>query len=323
MSVTVLAHAWKQTLDCHAKIVYLALADHADDRGICWPGLWGLAEKCNMDRRTVQRKIRELEALGLLWTEPGSGQHGTSLYHLNLSIVITGKSKPLEGGGTLPPLQCNEGAALCRPGRQPRHTGGGTVPPESSEENRQKKEKSREDPSPPSQREGAEQQLASIDWIVSEWKKIPGVFNPKRLQGESNTAKAIAVRCKEHPQRTWWLELFAVVAASPFLCGENAPAPGRTRWRASLGWLLGHKNLVKTLEGAYLQHPGDRPVVRGKFNPRGTLEWVARKEASRLRPLGETACPSGGRTIEQLAPVWAYGEAENNESPAALEVGEK
>lgn len=149
MSVAASAWAWRHPLDCYAKIVLLALADHADDRGICWPGLWGLAEKCNMDRRTVQRKVRELEALQLIRTEPNNGRKGTSLYRLNLSLVTDGHSLALEeGGGRLPPLRSNDGAAQRRPGRQPQHTGGGSLPPESSEENRHKKEKTPSDGPP-------------------------------------------------------------------------------------------------------------------------------------------------------------------------------
>lgn len=320
MSNAASAWAWKQTLDCHAQHVLLALADHADDRGICWPGLWGLAEKSNMPRRTIQRKVRQLEALGLLRTDPGKGQHGTSLYHLNLSLVLAGKSKPLEGGDTPPPLQHNEGASPCRPGRQPRHPGGDTLPPESSEENHQKKEKRREDPSFPPQRGGTAHQLASIDWIVSEWKKIPGVFNLEPLPAESNTAKAITRELRTHPGCAWWRELFAAVRDSPFLRRECEPGPGRPRWRASLGWLLRPENLAKTLEGNYRPHPDDRPSVRGRFNPSGTLAWVARKEAerereeaARSRPHSETVKESGGRAVAPLVPVWAHGEAENNE----------
>lgn len=292
MSNLIQGLAWKQELDVHAKLVLVALADHADDDGYCWPGLRGMAKKCSMDRRTVQRKVRELEALGLLWTEPGRGKHGTSLYYLNLSVAIKGQSKPLEGGGSVPPLQQrHDGAAPCRPGRQPRHTGGGTVPPESSEENHQKKEiKRREEgiaaaPPPPSLQvvmsQLSDSEAASVEWILFEWGKIPGVTHPLRLMSGHGIDKAVTVKIREHSDKIWWLELFAIVAASPFLCGEIAASPGQMPFRASLDWLLGPKNLAKTLEGKYLRRPGDRLAVRGKFDPGGTMEWALCKQAER------------------------------------------
>jgi len=43
------------------KLVLLALADHADDDGRCWPSLERVAAKCGIQVRAVQKRIRDLQ----------------------------------------------------------------------------------------------------------------------------------------------------------------------------------------------------------------------------------------------------------------------
>ena len=46
------------------KIVMLALADQANDEGMCWPSIATLARRCSKAERTVQVTLRQLEASG-------------------------------------------------------------------------------------------------------------------------------------------------------------------------------------------------------------------------------------------------------------------
>ena len=48
------------------RCILLALAEHADEEGRCWPSLTRLAALTEADRRTVTRGLAELEARGLL-----------------------------------------------------------------------------------------------------------------------------------------------------------------------------------------------------------------------------------------------------------------
>ena len=69
--------AWQAPLPLGPKIVLLALADSADDAGICWPGHRSLAAKCSVTVRTVQRTIAALQAQGQLLIEPRYRQDGS------------------------------------------------------------------------------------------------------------------------------------------------------------------------------------------------------------------------------------------------------
>jgi uncharacterized phage protein (TIGR02220 family) len=148
MSVKSSTWAWKQPLGGNLKLILLALADHADDRGICWPGTWGLADKCHTDRRTVTRNIRQLERLQLIKVEPRApyGKQGTNLFTLALDRVLS-ENETAEimscRDGNLPPLVETPGVAtgLSRDGTgaTPRdgrnvQVGMAPAPPESSSE---------------------------------------------------------------------------------------------------------------------------------------------------------------------------------------------
>lgn len=58
--------AWAATLCDSDKLVLLALADWADDDGLCWPSIKKLAVKCSKSERTVQRAISALAEGGHL-----------------------------------------------------------------------------------------------------------------------------------------------------------------------------------------------------------------------------------------------------------------
>lgn len=67
MSLRAMAWAWEQnTKSSGERLVLLALADHAGDDGECYPHTARLAEKCALDRKTVQRHLIALDERGLV-----------------------------------------------------------------------------------------------------------------------------------------------------------------------------------------------------------------------------------------------------------------
>ncbi|MEW8333841.1 MAG: helix-turn-helix domain-containing protein [Candidatus Thiodiazotropha sp.] len=69
MSVAATKWAWRQVLKPVPKLVLMALADAADDKGVCWPSIATLAAKCNLSTRTIRRGIQYLVARDLLLVE--------------------------------------------------------------------------------------------------------------------------------------------------------------------------------------------------------------------------------------------------------------
>ena len=97
MSVKAMTWAWEQDLKTGPKLVLVALADHSDGSGVCWPGHDLVAEKCGLSRQTVVEHIASLEAAGLLRSERTrvKARAGFTRYFLNLD---SGPSKRPEKG---------------------------------------------------------------------------------------------------------------------------------------------------------------------------------------------------------------------------------
>lgn len=67
MSIEALNWAWQQPVAKAAtKLVLLALADHANPDGECWPSMKRIAERSDISPRHVSRAINELVDLGLV-----------------------------------------------------------------------------------------------------------------------------------------------------------------------------------------------------------------------------------------------------------------
>jgi DNA-binding MarR family transcriptional regulator len=88
MSLKAMVWAWQSPVKGNTKLTLLALADHSDDDGNCWPGLKGLAEKCGISRASVIEHINRLEKLGLIAKQKRHDENGyrrSNIYVLNIN----------------------------------------------------------------------------------------------------------------------------------------------------------------------------------------------------------------------------------------------
>ena len=86
MSIKLMTKAWEMDLSQGEKLVLLALCDHANDDGVCYPSQKFLAKKCSMSDRSVINQIKRLESCGILTSErrQNSGNRLSNLYTINL-----------------------------------------------------------------------------------------------------------------------------------------------------------------------------------------------------------------------------------------------
>ena len=87
--------AWEQKLKPTPKLILMALADAANDFGVCWPSVSTVATKCCVSIRTVRRVMQQLVDRKLLLSEPRyrkDGSCSSNRYRLQL-----------EGGDRLSP----------------------------------------------------------------------------------------------------------------------------------------------------------------------------------------------------------------------------
>jgi DNA-binding transcriptional ArsR family regulator len=115
MSGTAMRWAWEQRVgNSAAKAVLLALADHADARGVCWPGVEEIARRLELDHRTVQRCLKRLAASGVIRRDPrrrADGSQSSNEYLLPIHPLAAGEGVPAPpGSGDVP------GGSVAAPG---------------------------------------------------------------------------------------------------------------------------------------------------------------------------------------------------------------
>lgn len=86
MSVKLMSVAWDMDLPMGQKMLLLALCDHANDEGVCYPSQERLATKCSMARRTVVSHLQWLEERGIVRKErrQNTQRRKTDLYYITL-----------------------------------------------------------------------------------------------------------------------------------------------------------------------------------------------------------------------------------------------
>lgn len=82
-----MSKAWELDLSQGEKLVLLALCDHANDDGVCYPSQAFLASKCSMSYRSVINQIKRLESYGILTSErrQKAGSRQSNSYTINLN----------------------------------------------------------------------------------------------------------------------------------------------------------------------------------------------------------------------------------------------
>ena len=96
MSILAMTWAWGlMELDQSQTLVLLALADAANDDGVCWPSQAEIGRKARLKDRAVRNQIRSLEAAGLLSVSRRATPQGrkTNVYRLNIGCDFSLQSK--------------------------------------------------------------------------------------------------------------------------------------------------------------------------------------------------------------------------------------
>lgn len=91
MSVKLMAKAWDMDIPQGQKFVLLALCDHANDDGVCYPSQDKLAQKCSMSNRAIINHIKWLEEQNIITKErrQTTQKRKSDLYQINLDGFIS------------------------------------------------------------------------------------------------------------------------------------------------------------------------------------------------------------------------------------------
>lgn len=89
MSIKQTSKVWETSRHTGTTLLaMLALADHANDDGYCWPGMASIAHKVRVKERQCVNVIQTLEASGEVFIDRGVGRRGTSKYLIVLGLEI-------------------------------------------------------------------------------------------------------------------------------------------------------------------------------------------------------------------------------------------
>ncbi len=81
MSVKIIDWVWSNSRETGTHLLMLlAIADHANDDGICWPSIARLAQRARVKERQAQYIIKQLEESGAIEIRRGVGRNNTSVY---------------------------------------------------------------------------------------------------------------------------------------------------------------------------------------------------------------------------------------------------
>ncbi|MEM8616769.1 MAG: helix-turn-helix domain-containing protein [Pseudomonadota bacterium] len=84
MSIKIMSAIFEnETLGPTQRLIMLALADHADDEGRCYPSIERLCARTGLKDRAVQSNIRALEAAGYVTVKERAGRNGSNLYFVH------------------------------------------------------------------------------------------------------------------------------------------------------------------------------------------------------------------------------------------------
>ena len=77
------------------RLIMLALADHADDEGRCYPAMDRLCQRTGLSERAVQTNVRKLVALGYVTIVPGGGRGHANLYFISANPASDAPNSPV------------------------------------------------------------------------------------------------------------------------------------------------------------------------------------------------------------------------------------
>lgn len=219
MSIKLMTAVWeREDLSSTHKLVLLALADWANDEGLCWPSINRLAIKTSMTGRGVQKTIRSLEQMGFVRREEESGKGNRYWVSIPMNDVHPCTIfTPALNDIHPTPEPCSDNTS------ETHHliTNNTSI---------------QEDDAPVTQ-----------DEVLEYWNTIAGRIGlPKISKLTPARRQKLQARIKEFPDVESWSTAFQNIERSPFLRGDNDRG-----WKANFDFLLQPGSFVKLIEGVY------------------------------------------------------------------------
>ena len=247
MSIKAMQIVWeKSRAKGTARVVMLALADHANEQMEAYPSLGRLAVYANVDRRNVIEAIDRLIAFGEI-AKIGSGRRNVNIYRITLTSdeIITGdeiitSDETITTTGDESVTRTSD-ASITRTTREP------SINPQLI-------------------RAGDKNDI--VQTMIKDWNDFAadlGLSTVQKMTGPRR-AKALA-RLKDCGGIDGWRTALEKVRAAKWMWDGTA----RGGWRANFDFLLQESRFVKLMEGGYGKGGGvpEDPLMAAVAGMRG------------------------------------------------------
>lgn len=220
------------------RLVLLALADQANDEGVCWPFMATIASRANCGLSTARKACAELEAQGLLRREYRKAEDGDN----DRSIYVVNADKLAELAGA---ARSERGAAKKERGG-PLKSGGGAAKIERHNPQRTTKEEPKDPAAPASE---------PLFEIPEQGKEEPQPKAPTINQ----RANTLAARQYERLGKMGNVPAFAKIAKQALIHDwPDDAVDAAMAYIAENRWTLTAERLANTLRGG--PKPPSRPA---------------------------------------------------------------
>ena len=245
------------------KAVLLAIANYADEEGVCWPSQEQLAEDTELSRHSIMRAVEQLEELGLLSRERRhrkDGSRSSDLIMLDLSSTALRSTEQRSRQQRSREQQPRSQSATAEPVIET------PILPSKARANKP----------------NSEELLAfnAYNDIASEL----GLSKAQAMTDERR--QKIRQRLNECGGMAGWLTALDRIRQSQFLLGDNDRG-----WKASLDFILQRASFTRLMEGSYDRQrarqrasTAPRPSIRDGF---AILDAVTDEAIRRAGGLGE------------------------------------
>ena len=257
MSMVALRWAFAMPLSGPKKAVLLALADHADDDGFCWPSIDRLVLFSGVQERTARYAIRELTTTGLLTFQQSNGRTANR-YHLALDLAPDAGlnvAKVVRQRKQSCPANPAPRAATLHHVQQPNPAPDAPNPaPDAPNPAPDAPEPPRTPIEPPKEPPMLVDIGDPVRDAVAVWNEVCGSLLPKVRDITQPRRKAMAGRLKDTFKTPgMWRRYCETIAGSEKLTGG---IPG---WAATFDWATKPSSVTKVLEGNYANRTQVKP----------------------------------------------------------------
>lgn len=254
------------------KAVLIALAEHADDDGDCWPSISRLALFAGVTERCVQTSLKSLEAAGLVRVDRSTGGRNSNQYRLD----ITGApDEGLIAAAELPRTTFTPATDTPEEDSPPQDNrlcpeGGSPAPAPHSPLPRTRNTQTLIEPlltliEPPEVIATLFPEPDLVNEAVKIWNEVCGPSGGRVQKLTKSRVVSVKARLRDDfgNDLKKWRGYCRLIADNPGLSGAND-----REWSADFDWAVKPGNMVKVLEGKYRRWGRDSPAERDPtFSP--------------------------------------------------------